>query len=121
MKCLPLLKRAKPAMRTWASEYKHVYFVIEFSEATSQEFSKPDCIHQEVKKKTGHEEAVNRQSVVECKDSKPVLLVKCSNEYWGKNGPCCKCEEALKFAVSIPQYGTTTSTYWISYMHMLYV
>jgi hypothetical protein len=30
---------------------------------------------------------------------KPVLVVECDNGYWGTNGPCCKCEEALRFVV----------------------
>ena len=29
--------------------------------------------------------------------TKPVLLVDCDNSYWGVSGPCCKCEEALRF------------------------
>jgi hypothetical protein len=107
--------RAKPAMRTWASGFEHVYFVIEYSAAASQEFNPSNnCNHEKVvnvfeegdRYKEGNHVFRNTQSVVKCADNKhPVLLVECSNEYWGSSGPCCKCEEALKFVTSSMQTG----------------
>jgi hypothetical protein len=97
-------------MRTWASGFEHVYFVIEYSAAASQEFNPSNnCNHEKVvnvfeegdRYKEGNHVFRNTQSVVKCADNKhPVLLVECTNAYWGSSGPCCKFEEAIKFVTS---------------------
>ena len=99
-------ERAKPAMRTWAAGFPHVWFVMEPGPAADAELS--GCRRSPL----ASAPAVGRPAnwtAVDCSGlhevTKPVLLVDCDNGYWGLGGPCCKCESALRFAAESTRTG----------------